>query len=101
LADVEALTSRIAMLPPTLLLLLLLLLLLGQQGEETLELELLKTDSYDDVSKAVADKLKLDHSLKLRFTGKLVLAIVDAEFICCCRFPGAHSCCHGVNCSPC
>ncbi len=34
-----------------------------------LELELLKSDSYDDVSKALAGRLGLDHPLKLRLTG--------------------------------
>jgi hypothetical protein len=40
------------------------------QGEEVVQLELLKTDSYDDVSKALATKLGLDDPLKLRLTGK-------------------------------
>lgn len=41
-----------------------------QQGEEgVMELELLKSDSYDDVSKALASRLGLDHPLKLRLTG--------------------------------
>lgn len=34
-----------------------------------MELELLKSDSYDDVSKALAGRLGLDHPLKLRLTG--------------------------------
>lgn len=42
------------------------------QGEEAVQLELLKTDSYDDVSKAIAAKLGLDDPLKLRLTGALV-----------------------------
>jgi hypothetical protein len=41
------------------------------QGEQGVQLELLKSDSYDDVSKALAAKLGLDHPLKLRFTGAL------------------------------
>ncbi|KAL4423841.1 hypothetical protein ABPG75_001142 [Micractinium tetrahymenae] len=41
------------------------------QGEEgTVELELSKADSYDDVSKALATKLGLDHPLKLRLTAQ-------------------------------
>lgn len=41
------------------------------QGEVgSVELELSKADSYDDVSKALATKLGLDHPLKLRLTGK-------------------------------
>lgn len=35
-----------------------------------MELELLKSNSYDEVSTALAAKLGLDHPLKLRFTGK-------------------------------
>lgn len=42
----------------------------SSQGEEgVVELELLKSDSYDDVSKALAGRLGLDHPLKLRLTG--------------------------------
>ncbi len=44
---------------------------LVMQGEEgAVELELSKADSYDNVSKALAARLGLDHPLKLRFTGK-------------------------------
>lgn len=40
------------------------------QGDEgVLELELLKSDTYDNVSTALAAKLGLDHPLKLRLTG--------------------------------
>ena len=50
-------------------------LLCPAQGEEgdtkgVVELELLKTDSYDDVSAALATRLGLDHPLKLRLTGE-------------------------------
>lgn len=41
----------------------------GETAPQELELELLKTDTYDDVSKALASKLGLDHPLKLRLTG--------------------------------
>ena len=50
-------------------LLLPLPVLVSLQGEESLQLELSKTDSYDDVSKALAARLGLDHPLKLRLTG--------------------------------
>jgi hypothetical protein len=52
------------------------------QSEEGIQLELLKTDSYDDVSKALAAKLGLDHPLKLRFTGKQLGAFVDYTIPC-------------------
>ena len=52
-----------------LLLLLVVLVLVSLQGEESLQLELSKTDSYEDVSKALAARLGLDHPLKLRLTG--------------------------------
>ncbi|KAI7840976.1 hypothetical protein COHA_005205 [Chlorella ohadii] len=42
----------------------------GEGEEGVLELELLKSDSYDDVSKALAGRLGLDHPLKLRLTGQ-------------------------------
>lgn len=40
------------------------------QGEAVIQIELLNTDSYDDVSRALATKLGLDHPLKLRLTGQ-------------------------------
>ncbi|PSC73213.1 ubiquitin carboxyl-terminal hydrolase 12 [Micractinium conductrix] len=42
----------------------------GQGDEGVLELELLKSDTYDNVSTALAAKLGLDHPLKLRLTAQ-------------------------------
>ena len=42
----------------------------GEAAQPTIELELSKADSYDDVSRALAARLGLDHPLKLRLTGE-------------------------------